>query len=87
MGVFAELFGRYVLEQYVAAGPVTGVLLDPDGSVDDVDASFRGPDGSLHRIELKGHLRQARYTRFAINDEAHGRSTKRGATRVRRSDH
>jgi len=80
MGVFAELVGRYVLERYVAAGPVHGVLLDTTGSVDEVDASYQTDDGAWHRIELKGHLRQANYTRFAINDEAHRRSMRRKAT-------
>lgn len=59
---------------------MTGILLDPDGAVDGVDASFTDADGHGHRVEIKGHLRQDRYTRFAINDEAHRRSGARGAT-------
>lgn len=80
LGALAELVGRYALEKGLAHGPVRGVLLDPAGAVDDVDASFLDVNGLEQRVEVKGHLRQARYTRFAINDEAHRRSASRGAT-------
>ncbi len=80
LGVLAELIGRHALETKVAEGPVKGVLLDPRGSVDDVDAECTDAAGAVHRVELKGHLRQENYRLFAINDEAHRRSTARRAT-------
>lgn len=80
MGVLAELVGRHVLETRVASGPVGGVLLDPDGAVDDVDAAFADRASTGHRVELKGCLRQPNYRLFAINDEAHRRSAARGST-------
>jgi len=80
IGAMAELVGRLVAEKYLALGVVAGTWLDLAGHVNEVDLTFRDAAGGQHLLEVKGHLRQRNYTRFAINKRAHARSVKREAT-------
>lgn len=81
MGVMAELTARSVLARTIAReDTLHGTMLNLWRAEDDVDLKFTGKDGDLHRIEVKGHWRQKRYKKFAINELAHKKSTAREAT-------
>jgi hypothetical protein len=77
-GVIGELIALRVVEQ-VWDGPVEHHPIDFEQSVDEVDITVRTADRPL-LLEAKAHLLEPGKRWLLINERAHGRSLRRGAT-------